>query len=160
MQEKTTSEAIHYRRSVRIYNEHKDIDSQKVKECLELAALAPNSSNMQLWEFYHITDKRILNKIAPFCFNQNAAKTAKQLIVFVTRKDLWRKRARANLKMIDALYGTNNSDKMSKREKELNNKKLLIDEVKTSESYKNIIEHFSDAELIDVKLNKDEGQND
>ena len=46
------------------------------------------------------------------------------------------------------------------KEKQLNSKKLLIDEVKTSEAYKNIIENFPDAELIDVKLKKDEAQND
>ena len=49
---------------------------------------------------------------------------------------------------------------MSIKEKQLNNKKLLIDEVKTSEAYKNIIENFPDAELVDIKLKKDEGQND
>ncbi len=49
---------------------------------------------------------------------------------------------------------------MSVKEKQLNNKKLLMDRVKTSRAYKNIIENFPDAELIDVKLTKDEGQND
>ena len=49
---------------------------------------------------------------------------------------------------------------MSVKEKQLNSKKLLIDEVKTSEAYKNIIENFPDAELIDVKLKKDEAKND
>ena len=49
---------------------------------------------------------------------------------------------------------------MSVKEKQLNNKKLLMDRVKTSKAYKNIIENFPDAELIDVELKKDEGQND
>mgnify|MGYP000246831410 CR=1 FL=1 len=49
---------------------------------------------------------------------------------------------------------------MSVKEKQLNNKKLLIEQVKTSEVYKNIIKNFPDAELIDVRLKKDEGQND
>ena len=49
---------------------------------------------------------------------------------------------------------------MSVKEKQLNNKKLLIDEAKTSEGYKNIIENFPDAELIDVKIKQDEGQSD
>ena len=49
---------------------------------------------------------------------------------------------------------------MSVKEKQLNNKKLLIDEAKSSEAYKNIIENFPDAELIDIKIKKDEGQND
>ena len=117
-QEKTVSEAIHYRRSVRIYDADKSIDKNIVKKCLEQAALAPTSSNLQLWEFYHVTSKDIIAKIAPFCFNQNAAKTAQQLVVFVTRKDLWKKRANANLKMLDTLFGENTSkDKQSSREK-------------------------------------------
>ena len=91
-EEKTVSEAINYRRSVRIYDPEKIMDPKIVKKCLEQAALAPNSSNMQLWEFCHITSKDILKKMEPLCLNQNTAKTAQELVVFVTRKDLWRKR--------------------------------------------------------------------
>jgi nitroreductase len=117
-QEKRVSEAIHYRRSVRIYDNEKSIDKTIVKKCIEQASLAPNSSNMQLWEFYHITSKDIIDKIAPFCFNQNAAKTAQQLVVFVVRKDLWKKRAKANLSFMDANFGANNpKTKQSSREK-------------------------------------------
>jgi nitroreductase len=106
--EKTVSEAIHYRRSVRIYDDKKPIDTTLVKKCIEQASLAPNSSNMQLWEFYHITTKDIIDKIAPLCFNQNAAKTAQQLVVFVVRKDLWKKRAQANLGFVDKNFGKDN----------------------------------------------------
>ncbi|WP_159949006.1 nitroreductase family protein [Polaribacter septentrionalilitoris] len=117
-QEKTVSEAINYRRSVRIYDADQPIDTKIVKQCLQQAALAPNSSNMQLWEFYHITSKDIIAKIAPFCFNQNAAKTAQQLVVFVVRKDLWRKRAKANLSFMDRVFGKNNpKSAQSSREK-------------------------------------------
>ena len=116
--EKTVSEAINYRRSVRIYDADKQIDTSIVKKCIKQASLAPNSSNMQLWEFYHITSKDIIEKIAPFCFNQNAAKTAQQLVVFVTRKDLWKKRAKANLAFMDANFGKNNpKSEQSSREK-------------------------------------------
>ena len=116
--EKTVSEAIQYRRSVRVYDSEKPIDKTIVKKCIEQASLAPNSSNMQLWEFYHITSKDIIDKIAPFCFNQNAAKTAQQLVVFVTRKDLWKQRAKANLNFIDTNFGANNpKEKQSSREK-------------------------------------------
>ena len=52
MQQKTVEEAIHYRRSVRIYDPEKNIDTAIVKKCIQQASLAPNSSNMQLWEFY------------------------------------------------------------------------------------------------------------
>jgi nitroreductase len=119
--EKTVSEAIKYRRSVRIYNAEKPIDTKTVKECIELAALAPNSSNMQLWEFYHITSKATIAKIAPYCFNQNAAKTAQELVIFVTRKDLWKKRVQSNLKMIDGLFPPVSKEKQSSREKVIRN---------------------------------------
>ena len=116
--EKTVSEAINYRRSVRVYDAKKTIDKTIVKKCLEQAALAPNSSNMQLWEFYHITSKDTIAKIAPYCFNQNTAKTAQQLVVFVSRKDLWKKRAKANLTFIDKNFGANNpKSEQSSREK-------------------------------------------
>ena len=91
--EKTVSDAIKYRRSVRKFDSKKDIDDDIVIN----ASLAPTSSNLQLWEFYHITDKNLLSKISKCCFNQPAAKTAKQIVVTVVRRDLWRKRAKANL---------------------------------------------------------------
>ena len=52
---------------------------------------------MQLWESYHITDKVVLEKLAKACLSQSAAITAQQLVVFVTRQDLHRKRAKAVL---------------------------------------------------------------
>jgi len=115
--EKTVSEAISLRRSVRLYKDE-SIDSEKVKQCLVNASLAPTSSNLQLWEFYHITDKDTLGKMAEACLGQNAAKTAQQVVVVVSRKDLWRKRAKANLAFLDASYGTENlGDKHAKRKK-------------------------------------------
>ena len=117
-QEKTVSEAILFRRSVRVYDAEKTIDKNIVRKCLEQASLAPNSSNMQLWGFYHITSKDIIAQIAPFCFNQNAARTAQQLVVFVTRKDLWKQRAKANLEFLDKNFGANKpKSEQSNREK-------------------------------------------
>jgi len=86
-------EIIHHRRSVRHYSDI-PIDSEKVKHCLELASLAPNSSNMQLWEFYHVTNPEILKKLSVACLSQQSATTAQQMIVFVTRQDLYRQRAK------------------------------------------------------------------
>ena len=58
--EKTVSEAIKYRRSVRRFDKNLEIDDNIVKKCIENAVLAPTSSNLQLWEFYHITDKNLI----------------------------------------------------------------------------------------------------
>ena len=118
MSEKTVSEAINYRRSVRVYDPEKPIQTSVVKKCIEQASLAPTSSNMQLWEFYHITNKKTIDKIAPLCFNQNAATTAQQLVVFITRKDLWKQRAKANLSHMDNTFGKDNpKSEQSSREK-------------------------------------------
>ena len=84
-------EIINYRRSVRHYKDQ-PLDTEKVKHCIELATLAPNSSNMQLWEFYHIVNPEILKKLAVACLSQQSATTARQMVVFVTRQDLHRKR--------------------------------------------------------------------
>ena len=94
----TFEEIINYRRSVRHYKDL-PIDSEKVKHCIELATLAPNSSNMQLWEFYHITDPEMLKKLSIACLNQESATTARQMVVFVTRQDLYRKRANKMLEL-------------------------------------------------------------
>jgi len=48
----------------------------------------------------------------------------------------------------------------SKKEKEINQKKDLIESVKDSSIYKNILEKFPDAELVDVKSNEKENKND
>jgi nitroreductase len=94
----TLEETINYRRSVRHYKK-KPIDAEKVKHCIELATLAPNSSNMQLWEFYHVTNPAILEKLSIACLNQEAATSAQQIVVFVTRQDLYHKRAKKMLEL-------------------------------------------------------------
>ena len=96
------TEAINFRRSVRKFDPNKEIDSKIVKKCIENAVLAPTSSNLQLWEFFHITDKELLIKLSKTCFSQPAASTAKQIIVVVTRKDLWKKRANQNINFFDS----------------------------------------------------------
>ena len=102
MPEKKVSEAIEFRRSVRVFDATKEIDSQIVKKCIAQGVLAPNSSNLQLWEFYHITSHEIIKQIAVACFNQPAAKTAKQFVIPVVRKDLWEKRIASNVAYIES----------------------------------------------------------
>ena len=48
----------------------------------------------------------------------------------------------------------------TKKEKEINSKKELIESVKNSLTYKNILKKFPDAELVDVKPNEKENKND
>jgi nitroreductase len=57
----------------------------KVKECIELASLAPTSSNMQLGNFI-ILLPRNNSEIATASFDQNAAKTAQQMVCSCSAK--------------------------------------------------------------------------
>lgn len=115
--EKTVTEAINYRRSVRIYKDI-PIDKDKVKQCLKNAALAPTSSNLQLWEFYHVTDRETIKKLAFACMDQNAAKTAQQLVVIVAKKSLWKSNALANIDFLNKAFDKPNlSDRLAKRKK-------------------------------------------
>ena len=90
---------VRIRRSVRRYKKT-EINDDDVKDSILHASLAPNSSNLQLWEFYHVTSEKLMNKISEACFNQPAARTANQFVVIVTRKDLWNKRRIFNINTI------------------------------------------------------------
>lgn len=92
-------EIVNYRRSVRIYDEQ-DFDTEAVTRSLQRALLSPNSSNMQLWEFYRICTPEKKKEAAYYCLNQSAATTAQELIAVVVRPDLWKKRAAYNYTQI------------------------------------------------------------
>jgi len=48
----------------------------------------------------------------------------------------------------------------SKKEKDINQKKELIEDIKNSSSYKNVLNLFLDAELVDVKITEKNSKND
>lgn len=84
---------VNERRSVRMYDPEAPFDANAVKRSLERAVLSPNSSNLQLWEFYRVHTPAKKKELAKYCLNQRAARTANELIVIVTRKDKWKKHA-------------------------------------------------------------------
>jgi nitroreductase len=100
MYSKEFQEIINFRRSNRSFDQAIEVPDDVIRKSLERAVLSPNSSNMQLWEFHWIKSKSELEKYVPLCLNQRAAKTAKHLVVFVTRRDKWRERAKWNLEKI------------------------------------------------------------
>lgn len=91
------TQVVESRRSVRRFTDT-PIPDDVMADCLRLAMLAPNSSNLQPWEFYVIdsTDKR--KRAIKNCMNQNAAKTAARLIAVVARTDNWHDNAQQILK--------------------------------------------------------------
>ena len=97
-------EAVQKRRSIRKFTDEPIPDSV-VTKALEAAVLAPNSSNVQTWDFYWVSSPEKKKKLVEFCLNQSAARTAQHLIVIVadpgryhrSRKPLldWAKSAKA-----------------------------------------------------------------
>ena len=113
--EKKVSEAINLRRSVRIFKKT-DIDKEKVKQCIYNGSLAPNSSNLQLWEFYHITGLEMKKLVAINCYDQPAAKTAQELVIPVVRLDLWQSRIKSNIEFIRSnVKNTEDEKKLKER---------------------------------------------
>lgn len=80
---------IESRRSVRVYTTE-PVPDQVVNEALDMALLAPNSSNLQPWEFYWVRQSQKREALVEACFSQPAAKTASVLIVCVARTKTWK----------------------------------------------------------------------
>jgi nitroreductase len=83
-------EAIKKRRSIRRYTEQK-FPNDLVKQALELALLAPNSSNIQSWDFHWVQDETKKKKLVEACLSQSAARTASHLIVATADRTRWRR---------------------------------------------------------------------
>lgn len=81
------------RRSVRRFTD-KPIPDDVLHACLDIAMLAPNSSNLQPWEFYVLETPHIRKKAVEYCMGQNAAKTANRLLAIVARSDTWSQHAK------------------------------------------------------------------
>ncbi|WP_166265702.1 nitroreductase family protein [Marinobacter caseinilyticus] len=87
---------VRSRRSIRRFTDEPVPDSV-LDDCLELAMLAPNSSNLQPWSFYVVKTPAIRQQLATACLGQNAAKTAPVLIGIVARTATWRQNSQRNL---------------------------------------------------------------
>ena len=109
MHQEEFQKIVEFRRSNRVFDADTEVPDEVIQRSLERAVLSPNSSNMQLWEFDWIKSESVFNEMIPLCLNQQAAKTAKQMVVFVTRADKWKERAKWNFQMIrDSIKGEPN----------------------------------------------------
>lgn len=80
---------VQERRSIRIF-EKTPVPAEVIEKCLDLALLAPNSSNLQPWEFHWVKTEPLRGKLVEACMSQAAAATAAELIVCVARRKTWR----------------------------------------------------------------------
>lgn len=85
--------AMTSRRSVRRFTDE-TIPEDIVQDCLDLALLAPNSSNLQMWNFYRVSSPKAKQALVDACLGQMAAKSAAELIVCTGNTKNWRKHSR------------------------------------------------------------------
>ena len=94
--ESTFGDVVRSRRSVRRFTDT-PISDEVLHACLDIAMLAPNSSNLQPWQFFVIDSPSMREAVVKCCMSQNAAKTANRLIVCVGRGDTWQQNAKDNI---------------------------------------------------------------
>lgn len=92
---------VRTRRSTRIFNDD-PVPADVIRRSLELAMLAPNSSNLQPWEFYWVRDPNKKQQLAEYCLGQPTATTAQELIVCVARLDTWDRNRKLMLESLEA----------------------------------------------------------
>ena len=105
---KEFEKVIKSRRSIRFFTKEV-IPKIVIKNSLNNALLAPNSSNLQVWEIYWVKNLNKKKKLIEACLSQPAASTAKELFVFVARPDNWK---RNNKLMLDHIKKNNLNSKL------------------------------------------------
>lgn len=80
---------VRSRRSVRRFD-GTALPDAVLDDCIDMALLAPNSSNLQPWEFHVVKTPALKKLMAVACLNQNAARSAQVLVVIVARTKTWK----------------------------------------------------------------------
>jgi nitroreductase len=93
---------VESRRSIRVFDRAVRVPEDVINKCLDLAMLAPNSSNLQPWEFYWVRSPDKRQELVRWCMSQPPARTASDLIVLVARPDVWRRNCDALISKLQA----------------------------------------------------------
>jgi nitroreductase len=84
-------DVIQERRSVRTYDPTVQISREEMTEILELATLAPSSSNLQPWRFLVIDKQELKQKLLPIAFNQQQVVEASAVIAVLGNVESYKK---------------------------------------------------------------------
>lgn len=103
--QKVFDEIVRSRRSIRVFD-GKKIEQGVVERAIEHALLAPNSSNLQPWEFYWVKTEKLKAELVEICLAQAGAQTASELIVCVARTKTWKKVCKYQISEIERLKGS------------------------------------------------------
>jgi nitroreductase len=93
-------EAIQKRKSVRKFK-NTPFEDEKIQKALEAAVLAPNSSNVQTWDFYWIKSPELKASVVKACLSQSAARTANQLVVVVADPKKWKRSHKSLINFVE-----------------------------------------------------------
>ncbi len=93
-------EAVEQRRSIRKFLPD-PVPEQVIERALDAAILAPNSSNVQTWNFYWVRSPEKKAGLVQACFGQAAARTAQELVVMVADPALWRRSQQPLMEFIE-----------------------------------------------------------
>ena len=83
-------QAINKRRSSRKFTK-KPVPRDAMMRAFDAAIKAPNSSNMQTWNFYWVCSEDKKNHLRRLCLSQSAAREAQELVVVIADPSLWRR---------------------------------------------------------------------
>lgn len=89
-------EALRARRSVRKYTA-KPVPAEVIEKAIDAALIAPNSSNMQTWEFYWVKSPQKREALNVACLGQSAARTAPEIMVACVNRKNWKRSQQAIL---------------------------------------------------------------
>ena len=95
-------DTVRLRRSIRKYTQ-KAVPSEVIQKALDAALIAPNSSNLQTWEFFWVKSPEKKLKLVKACMSQSAARTAQELLVVVANPSLWKKTNPEMLKYVRSM---------------------------------------------------------
>ncbi|RJX39428.1 nitroreductase family protein [Paenibacillus pinisoli] len=83
-------EVLKSRRSVRKYDSSAVITDSEIIELLEVATLAPSSSNMQPWRFFVVTDAELKQKLVPIANNQQQVGEASAIVLILADLEMYK----------------------------------------------------------------------
>ncbi|WP_160720978.1 nitroreductase family protein [Bacillus sp. USDA818B3_A] len=87
--EKSLSDIMKERHSVRKYEADFKISIEEIKDMIKVATTAPSSSNLQPWRFMVILDQETKKELRAIAFNQEQVETASAVVVVLGDKEMY-----------------------------------------------------------------------
>lgn len=110
---------IHARHSVRVFDSNVKISREELQEMLNIAILAPSSSNLQPWRFIVIQDEATKKELRAIAYNQSPVETSSAVIAVIGDTEMYRNVETINKSNYDA--GNIDLENMERLNKSVNN---------------------------------------